>query len=934
MKRFYTLFVIFIALGSCIPIAEAQVVTIPDSKLKTALKARLGGLGPNIDITQAHLSGLTSLSLDSSTISDLTGLEYITNATTLSLSKNDISDISPLSGLTSLTELNLSENDISDISPLSGLTSLQAFLRLDSNNISDISALSGLTKLMQLHLNSNNISDIGSSLSGLTNLTFLVLDSNNISDISSLSGLTSLTHLWLASNSITSISALSFSSLIELKLAGNPHITDGYLLAALPDATDVDVPFVVLENVPTTLQNSAFTVTIGFSETVRGFAVNDISLTGSATATASLSSGSDGDASYTATITPTSEGDVIIQVPAGAAVDTESLPNLVSKEYTVPVDPTKRTVTISDLPSDVQKEAFDVTITFDKNVTGFNDAANDILLTGAGAAGASVTSLTGSGIDYTATITPADGAQGSLIIQVPEGAAQDERNSNINNTASDEYPVKVDRKPPDVEITDVPTTPQNGVFSVTITFSEDVTGFAAGDIVLSGTASATVSLSGSGMDYTATITPDAGADGNVIIQVLANAAQDSANNGNIASQTYTVPVDLAPPSVEITEVPTPVQTGAFDVTITFSEDVTGFAAGDIVLSGTASATVTGLTGSGMEYTATITPNAGTEGDVIIQVPAAVAQDSVNNENTASQTHTVTVDLTPSIVESDWMPNASLRAAVRTALGLAEDAALVQDGGNEIGMEDLTSLTATSKSIDDLTGLEYATNLTTLNLGANDISDSDLNSLARLTNLTTLNLSGNEIVNFSPLAGLTSLTTLNLHYNGLSESIIVDLSTLEGLTGLTHLTLSLNNIVDISSLSALRSLTTLILSDNDIIDISPLAGLTSLTTLRLKGNPVADDPVALKPLLRLTNLVDVDVTIPIGVSIGVPSAVQGGAFDVTVTFDKSVTDFEQSELVVSGDSGAGITTWAPQTGGTLPTLRTITPAGTSERQCDN
>ena len=646
MKRFYTLFVIFIALGSCIPIAEAQVVTIPDSNLKTALKARLGELGPNIDITQAHLSGLTSLSLDSSTISDLTGLEYITNATTLSLSKNDISDISPLSGLTSLTELNLSENDISDISPLSGLTSLQAFLRLDSNNISDISALSGLTKLMQLHLNSNNISDIGSSLSGLTNLTFLVLDSNNISDISSLSGLTSLTHLWLNNNSITSISALSFSSLIELKLAGNPHITDGYLLAALPDATDVDVPFVVLENVPTTLQNSAFTVTIGFSETVRGFAVNDISLTGSATATASLSSGSDGDASYTATITPTSEGDVIIQVPAGAAVDTESLPNLVSKEYTVPVDPTKRTVTISDLPSDVQKEAFDVTITFDKNVTGFNDAANDILLTGAGAAGASVTSLTGSGIDYTATITPADGAQGSLIIQVPEGAAQDERNSNISNAASDEYPVEVDRKPPDVEITDVPTTPQNGVFSVTITFSEDVTGFAVADIRLSGTASATVTgLTGSGTEYTATITPATDADGNVIIQVPAGVAQDAAAHGNIAATQQTVTVDLAPPMVSI-EVPSGVQGGVFDVTVKFSESVTGFIQSDLAVSGTSGASITTWTPQtgGTDYIATITPT-GT-GTAIFNVAANVAEDAASNPNTAATQQTVTVDLTP------------------------------------------------------------------------------------------------------------------------------------------------------------------------------------------------------------------------------------------------------------------------------------------------
>jgi hypothetical protein len=48
------------------------------------------------------------------------------------------------------------------------------------------------------------------------------------------------------------------------------------------------------------------------------------------------------------------------------------------------------------------------------------------------------------------------------------------------------------------------------------------------------------------------------------------------------------------------------------------------------------------------------------------------------------------------------------------------------------------------------------------------------------------------------------------------------------------------------------------------------------------------------------------------------------FDVTVVFSEAVTGFVQSELVVTGTSGASITAWNPQTGGT-DYRATITPS---------
>ena len=186
--------------------------------------------------------------------------------------------------------------------------------------------------------------------------------------------------------------------------------------------------------------------------------------------------------------------------------------------------------------------------------------------------------------------------------------------------------------------------------------------------------------------------------------------------------------------------------------------------------------------------------------------------------------------------------ANLRAAIADALGKAGGAPITQ-----ADMASLTSLTASQAGTSDLAVLEFATNLTTLDLRDNDIAD--ISPLAGLTNLTTLDLWGNNIADISALAGLTNLTTLDLWGNN-----IADISALAGLTNLTTLDLWGNNIADISPLAGLTNLTTLDLWGNNIADISALAGLTNLTYLNLWANNIAD----ISPLAGLTNLTTLDL----------------------------------------------------------------------------
>ena len=157
-------------------------------------------------LADAGLTGLRSLGIEGTNISDLSPLAGLTGLISLSISNTNVSDISPLAGLTGLPSLYLTNNNISDVSPLAGLTEL-SILYLDKNNISDVSPLAELTQLSHLGIKNNNISDI-SPLAELTQLRGLELDHNNISDVSPLAELTGFRTLTLTNNNISDISPL------------------------------------------------------------------------------------------------------------------------------------------------------------------------------------------------------------------------------------------------------------------------------------------------------------------------------------------------------------------------------------------------------------------------------------------------------------------------------------------------------------------------------------------------------------------------------------------------------------------------------------------------------------------------------------------------------------------------------------------------------
>ena len=198
-------------------------------------------------------------------------------------------------------------------------------------------------------------------------------------------------------------------------------------------------------------------------------------------------------------------------------------------------------------------------------------------------------------------------------------------------------------------------------------------------------------------------------------------------------------------------------------------------------------------------------------------------------------------------------------------------------------------------IQDLTGLEFATNLAELQLGFNQISDvtplkdlakltslslgrnqgircvasqcldkpcihlslekvigvSDVSPLSDLTKLIELDLQDNQILDVSPLGSLVNLTHLFIRGN-----IIADVSVLKNFTKLIMLDFQLNEVSDISPLENLTNLRHLDVDDNVISDVSPLKNLTKLRFLDVSDNQISDIS-SLENLTNLTIVLDLD-----------------------------------------------------------------------------
>ena len=188
-----------------------------------------------------------------------------------------------------------------------------------------------------------------------------------------------------------------------------------------------------------------------------------------------------------------------------------------------------------------------------------------------------------------------------------------------------------------------------------------------------------------------------------------------------------------------------------------------------------------------------------------------------------------------------IPDTNLRAAIAETLGKAPNAVITSED-----MKGLTRLVADRKGIQDLTGLEYATNLERIEFRDNAISD--LTPLRGLIRLNNIKLRDNVIKDVSPLGGLVSVDWM-----GLEENVITDLSPLKGLVKLNGIGISGNPISDVSPLASLTSLEGIDAWNTNITDFSALAKLPKLRWIGFGNDNSVSTIPSLKGLKTLRRL---------------------------------------------------------------------------------
>jgi hypothetical protein len=245
------------------------------------------------------------------------------------------------------------------------------------------------------------------------------------------------------------------------------------------------------------------------------------------------------------------------------------------------------TVTSFSGPSSPSKATFPVfNIAFGQSVTGLT--ANDFTISGS-AQGCYISTLTGSGANYAATVTGCTDGTISLMLKVDTVFGNAIGPARTYSTSS----IVLDRTVPEIgSLTKQPSS--NNLIVYKAIFSEPVSGLVADntDWLVKGNGCVIQSMTGSGSQYTITVSNCV--DGDLAGLVLNSlAVQDAAGNigPSLVNQTGVTKIDTTAPVLRVTDVTAP-GVGGLPIWVFDSEEpATGMSVDKFSFSGTATTCV-------------------------------------------------------------------------------------------------------------------------------------------------------------------------------------------------------------------------------------------------------------------------------------------------------------------------------------------------------
>ena len=349
-----------------------------------------------------------------------------------------------------------------------------------------------------------------------------------------------------------------------------------------------------------------FTVTITFSEAVTGLAQGDLEV-----ANGMSTSFSGSDARYAVTVKPDPDidGGVTITVPANAARDAAENGNAAASE-SFAVDTRPPALAVDGATVDAQT----LTLLWTEPLRPDPPPPAELFtLTGGIVGSRTVSDVSVSGNTTMLTVSPAV-SHGEAGISVSYAPGQADRIRDAvgnpavafsNRAVANET---ADRDAPTVaSITSSANHPTKDAFTVTIAFSEPVTGLTQEEIEVGGGTGS--QFSGSAANYRLRVEPDPDIEGDVTVTVRADAAEDAAHNGNVAASA-TFAADTRPPGLAARD---PATVDAAALTLTWREPLdansTPMPSAFAVNGGDASRSVTGVSVSGTVVRLTVSPAA-------------------------------------------------------------------------------------------------------------------------------------------------------------------------------------------------------------------------------------------------------------------------------------------------------------------------------------
>jgi autotransporter-associated beta strand protein len=405
-------------------------------------------------------------------------------------------------------------------------------------------------------------------------------------------------------------------------------------------------------------------VTISFSEAVTGLTVDDFNV---ANGTLSGLSSSDGGVTWTATLTPAAgiesaanlislDGSRYTDLAGNTAIGSAS-----SNSYSLDsLRPTASIVVAS--PQLAIGQTSLVTISFSEAVSGLT--VDDFSVSNGALSGLSSSD---GGITWTATFTPNTNISNASnrITLSNSGVVDLAGNAGSGSTNSGNY--VVDTLRPGASIVVASSSLGIGQTStVTISFSEAITGLAVDDFsVANGTLSG-LSSSDGGRTWTATLTPTANiTDATNLITLNNTGVRDLAGNagtGSTSSNNYAI--DGQRPSATIVVADSTLKAGQTStVTIRFSEAVTELSVDDFSV---ANGTLSGLSSSdgGITWTATLTPRANiSQASNVLSLNTSGVKDLAGNAGAGStDSGNYLIDTLPPSVSSVGLPAAGTYGA--------------------------------------------------------------------------------------------------------------------------------------------------------------------------------------------------------------------------------------------------------------------------------